>query len=80
MLQLRIFLIHAHLKEILIIKPWSKVLIEKLTVAQLAKKCPAFLETEDLSVTVFTEAPQWAHLESDGSSPHPDTIISSHPF
>jgi hypothetical protein len=40
---------------LLLLTPWSGVLLEKLTVTQLIKKCPAFYGTRRL-ITVFTRA------------------------
>jgi hypothetical protein len=38
--------------------PWSKVLLQKLIVAQLAEKFPAFHGTS-VFITVFTRTPYW---------------------
>jgi hypothetical protein len=39
--------------------PWSRVLLEKMTVTQLAKKFPAFYATRKF-ITVFTRARRWS--------------------
>ena len=52
--------------------PWSKVLLEKITVSQLVKKCPAFYETGKF-ITAFTSARHlslsWSRL-IQSISPH----------
>jgi len=44
-----------HLHIYLLTSPWSRVLLDKLTVSQLVKKFPAFYETGKF-ITAFTSA------------------------
>jgi hypothetical protein len=48
-------IIPAHVSTRIRLKPWSRVLPEKLTGPQLLKKCPAFYATRK-SITAFTTA------------------------
>jgi hypothetical protein len=60
---------------------WSKALYEKLIVAQIVEKFPAFMEPED-SLTVFSSARHRTIPESAESTPHTISLrlilISSH--
>jgi hypothetical protein len=44
--------------------PWSRVLLEKLTVTQLVKKFPAFYGTPKF-IAMFTRACHWSYPESE---------------
>ena len=63
--------IHSYLLTYLL-TPWSRVLLEKLTVYQLFKKFPAFYGTRRF-ITAFTSARHLSHPEPDQSSPYPHT-------
>ena len=55
---------------IIIIIPWSRVLIEKLTGAQLVKKFPTFYGPQKF-ITAFTEPATCPYPEPDEPSPYP---------
>jgi hypothetical protein len=50
---------------------WSRVLLQKLVVAQLVKEFPTFV----VPYTVFTEAATGPHSKPDESSPHLPTLF-----
>jgi len=57
------------------LNPWSRVLLEKLIVAQLVKKFPAFYGTRSF-ITVFTTAGYCPYPDPDASSLHSPILIS----
>jgi hypothetical protein len=55
------------------ITPWSRVLLENLTVNQLVKTFPVFYGTRRF-ITMLTRAATGSYLESEGSSPRRDNV------
>jgi hypothetical protein len=55
--------------------PWSRIFLEKLTVAQLIKKFPTFYETRKF-IIVFTRARHWSLSWAAWNIPHIIILVS----